>query len=124
MEKHEQIISKYFNSWIEKDHSLLRDIFAPNAIYSECYGPEYHGIAAIEQWFLDWQEHGTVLAWDIKQFIHQNSVTAVEWYFQCEYGGEVNEFDGMTLIEFDSGDRITNLKEFQSKLPHYFPKGD
>ncbi len=121
MEKHEQIISSYFKSWIDKDHTLLRRLFAPDAIYSESYGPEYHGIETIEQWFTDWQKHGTVLAWDIKQYVHQNRMTAVEWYFQCEYDGEISGFDGITLIEFDSEDRITNLKEFQSKLPHYFP---
>jgi hypothetical protein len=51
-------------------------------------------------------------------------MTAVEWYFQCEYDEVVSEFNGMTLIEFDSEDRIIILKEFQSKLPHYYPYGD
>lgn len=121
MKKHEQIISSYFQSWVKGDHTLLRKIFTPDAIYSECYGPEYHGVDTIEKWFIDWQKHGTVLAWDIKQYIHQDRRIAVEWYFQCKYDEEVSEFDGMTLIEFDAEDRITSLKEFQSKLPHYFP---
>lgn len=121
MKKREQIINDYFQSWINRDSANLKNIFAANAIYSECYGPEYHGHDTIEQWFLDWQKLGTVLAWDIKQFIHQEGMTAVEWYFKCDYEGEISEFDGVTLIEFDSQDRISNLKEFQSKLPHSFP---
>lgn len=121
MKRQEQIISQYFQSWINRDPTMIRKIFAPNALYSECYGPEYRGAATIERWFMDWQEHGTVIVWDIKQFIHQDNRTAVEWRFQCDYDGEVSEFDGVTLVEFDSEDHITNLKEFQSKLPHYFP---
>lgn len=40
----EEIIRKYFACWLNKDEKLLTDIFAEDIIYSECYGPEYHGI--------------------------------------------------------------------------------
>ena len=80
---------------------------------------EYHGLEMIERWFEDWNKRGTVLVWDIKQFIHQANMTAVEWYFKCEYDGDIGEFDGVSLIEFNDDNRIVNIKEFQSKIPHY-----
>ena len=50
----EEIIRKYFACWLNKDEKPLTDIFAEDIIYSECYGPEYHGIRQIRQWFHDW----------------------------------------------------------------------
>ncbi|MFP4977019.1 nuclear transport factor 2 family protein [Paenibacillus sp. CN-4] len=121
MIERERVIENYFESWINKNKVILRNTFDSNIVYSECYGPEYHGIDTIESWFDDWNKRGTVLVWNIKQFIHQGNLTAVEWYFKCEYDAEVEEFDGVSLIEFNNDHLIVNLKEFQSKLPHYYP---
>ena len=52
----EEIIRKYFACWLNKDEKPLTDIFAEDIIYSECYGPEYHGIRQIQQWFHDWNQ--------------------------------------------------------------------
>lgn len=117
----ESVIVSYFQSWINKDSSKLTEIFSADITYIECYGPEYQGVEMIKRWFHDWNQKGTVLQWDIKQFIHQDNVTAVEWYFKCEYMGNVSDFDGVSLIEFDQDNRIVNVKEFQSELPHYCP---
>lgn len=119
MIEREQIIKNYFESWLNKNGLMLKEIFDSKAVYSECYGPEYHGLEMIERWFEDWNKRGTVLVWDIKQFIHQANMTAVEWYFKCEYDGDIGEFDGVSLIEFNDDNRIVNIKEFQSKIPHY-----
>ncbi|WP_052429562.1 nuclear transport factor 2 family protein [Paenibacillus borealis] len=121
MIEREQIIRNYFRSWIDKDNTVLGKIFGPNIIYTECYGPEYHGLDTITKWFDDWNTRGTVLVWTIKQFIHQGSMTAVEWYFKCEYESETEAFDGVSLIEFNPDNLIVNVKEFQSKTPHYYP---
>ncbi|ABR33675.1 nuclear transport factor 2 family protein [Clostridium beijerinckii] len=117
----EQIIKKYFKSWLENNCSVLKDIFDSNVSYSECYGPEYDGIDTVETWFKEWNKRGKVLAWDIKQFIHQGNISVVEWYFKCRYDGEIEEFDGVSLIEFNGDNYIVSLKEFQSKIPHYYP---
>ncbi|GEA31948.1 nuclear transport factor 2 family protein [Clostridium diolis] len=117
----EQIIKKYFKSWLENNCSVLKDIFDSNVSYSECYGPEYHGIDTVTTWFKEWNKRGKVLVWDIKRFIHQGNITAVEWYFKCRYDGEIEEFDGVSLIEFNDDNYIVSLKEFQSKIPHYYP---
>jgi len=121
MIEREKIIENYFESWINKNGSILNEIFDSKIVYSECYGPEYRGIDTIERWFEDWNKHGKVIAWDIKQFIHEGNVVAVEWYFKCEYDTNIGEFDGVSLIEFNDVNRIVNLKEFQSKIPHSYP---
>ncbi|AQR96707.1 hypothetical protein CLSAP_40310 [Clostridium saccharoperbutylacetonicum] len=121
MSDREEIIKKYFGAWINNNSLVLKDIFDRNIIYSECYGPEYHGINTIETWFEDWNKRGEVLIWDIKQFVHQGNISVVEWYFKYKYDGEVGEFDGVSLIEFNDDNYIVTLKEFQSKVPHYYP---
>ncbi|AQS04186.1 nuclear transport factor 2 family protein [Clostridium beijerinckii] len=121
MDIREQIIKKYFKSWLDNNCSALKDIFDLNIAYSECYGPEYHGIDTVTTWFEEWNKRGKVLAWDIKQFIHQGNISVVEWYFKCRYDGEIEEFDGVWLIEFNGDNYIVSLKEFQSKIPHYYP---
>ncbi|WP_205739169.1 nuclear transport factor 2 family protein [Halocella sp. SP3-1] len=109
--------------WLSKDGSCLNEIFDDNVVYSECYGPEYRGIRQIIQWFDDWNERGTVIRWDIKQFIHQMNQTAVEWYFECEFAGQISRFDGVSIIVFNDNGKIIDIKEFQSKAEHEFPYG-
>jgi hypothetical protein len=117
----EKLIKDYFQYWIKKNSLLFSEIFDVDIIYSECYGPEYQGIEVILRWFEDWNKRGTVLVWDIKEFIHQGNMTAVEWYFKCESDGDIGAFEGVSLIEFNTNNKITRLKEFQSKIPHYYP---
>lgn len=121
MVEREQIIKNYFEAWLNKNGVILKEIFDEKVIYSECYGPEYRGLDIIETWFKDWNKRGNVLMWDIKQFIHEGNMTVVEWYFKCEYDGDIGEFDGVSLIEFNDDNHIVTLKEFQSKVPHYYP---
>lgn len=121
MLKKEKCIERYFNMWLSKDGSSLNEIFDRNIIYSECYGPEYRGIEKIVKWFDDWNKRGTVIKWDIKQFIHQANQTVIEWYFECEFDGEVSGFDGVSIIEFNADGKIKDIKEFQSKAEHEFP---
>ncbi|QTL97868.1 nuclear transport factor 2 family protein [Iocasia frigidifontis] len=123
MIKKEECIKRYFNMWLSKDGSCLNEIFEFNVVYSECYGPEYRGIRQIIQWFDDWNERGTVIRWDIKQFIHQMNQTAVEWYFECEFAGQISRFDGVSIIVFNDNGKIIDIKEFQSKAEHEFPYG-
>ena len=120
MVEREQIIKNYFKSWLEKNDIII-SIFDANIIYSECYGPEYHGLNSIIRWFEDWNKQGSVIEWDIKQFIHQARLTVVEWYFKCEYDGNIGDFDGVSIIEFNDDNYIISLKEFQSKIPHCYP---
>ena len=34
-----QIISEYFQSWLDKNSKVIKDNFDDKAVYSECYGP-------------------------------------------------------------------------------------
>ena len=121
MDIKEEIISRYFNAWLTKDHSELENIFYSDIIYSECHGPEYRGIGQIKKWFSEWNRRGSVLEWRIKQFVHQDRITVVEWYFKCQYEGQIDGFDGISLITFNNNHQITSLKEFQSKAEHTHP---
>ncbi|MBE6753696.1 MAG: nuclear transport factor 2 family protein [Ruminococcaceae bacterium] len=120
----ESTVRRYFQAWIDKDSSVLADVFSDEAVYTESYGPQYHGLKQISQWFADWNKRGTVLEWTIKQFISQGETVAAEWFFRCEYDSVTSGFDGVSVIEFDDEGKIVNLREFQSKAEHCFPYGD
>ena len=101
------------------------DIFSNNAIYIESWGPEYHGIKKIILWFEEWNTRGTVLQWDIKQFFHKDNQTIVEWYFKNKMDdGNVEAFDGISLIEWTPDDKIALLKEFGCNENRYDPYKD
>lgn len=117
------IIKKYFQAWINKDIQSVKQIFSENALYSECYGPEYHGLSQILKWFEDWNNRGRVLEWTIKRTFEQNQTLIAEWYFKCDYDGVVDGFDGVTIADFDDDMKIYKLCEFQSKAEHYDPYG-
>ena len=121
----EEQLCRYFAAWLAQDAQVVRESFAEDAVYSECYGPEYRGLAQILRWFEDWNRAGRVLRWDIKRILrHENTVVA-EWHFVCDRAGTVSAFDGVTIADFDrEGKRIVKLSEFQSKAEHSFPYGD
>lgn len=35
----EEVIRNYFQCWLDKDITVVEEIFSDNIIYSECYGP-------------------------------------------------------------------------------------
>ena len=117
----EKIIRQYFDCWLKKDIVPLKEIFADNVIYTECYGPEYQGLDQVLRWFREWNEKGTVLKWDIKQVLAQGNILAAEWYFECNYDGAVSGVDGVTRVVFDGDGKIASLKEFESKAQHHHP---
>ena len=120
---YESIIRSYFNAWLFKDETVLSAVFSENVVYSECYGPEYRGLAQIQRWFDEWNHKGTVLQWDIKNMLAQANLLCVEWYFRCVYDGVEDGFDGVSLVEFDLQGKIGAIREFQSKAEHVFPYG-
>lgn len=117
----EEIIREYFQAWLNKDVETVKEIFSENIMYSECYGPEYHGLSQVLRWFNDWNKKGNVLEWTIKRIMLLNNSAIAEWHFKCDYAGNVNDFDGVTIADFDDDGKINKLCEFQSKSEHYFP---
>ena len=65
---------------------------------------------------------GKVLIWDIKQFFHKGNQTIVEWYFKNEMNaGSIEEFDGISLVEWTDDNKIKSLKEFGCNRNNYNP---
>lgn len=122
--RREALLRAYLNAWLTKDPQALSDVFSPDIVYSECYGPEYRGLAQVKLWFDDWNRVGTVLEWQIKRFIHQGSTTVIEWRFRNVYFGKEDCFDGVTLADFDASGKIVSLREFYSKAEHILPYAD
>ena len=120
----ERVIRRYFQAWVNPDIEAIKEIFSESIIYSECYGPEYHGLAQILQWFEDWNTRGCVLEWSIKRIMEQGKSLVAEWFFKYEYDGKTDAFDGVTIADYDDCNRIVKLCEFQSKAEHCFPYGE
>lgn len=62
----EKIIRKWFSMWLSKEDRGILELFSPNIVYIESWGPEYHGSEKIRYWFWEWNEHGDVLKWEIQ----------------------------------------------------------
>lgn len=120
----EEIIREYFQAWLDADIEPIKDIFSNDAVYSECYAPEYHGLTQILKWFTDWNTRGRVLEWSIKRVIEKDRTIVVEWYFKCDYDSVIDGFDGVTIADFDEDGKISKLSEFQSKAEHCYPYGE
>ncbi|MCL2856450.1 MAG: nuclear transport factor 2 family protein [Oscillospiraceae bacterium] len=121
MESREQTIRDCLGSWVAKDAALLGDCFAFDAIYVESWGPAYRNLEQIMAWFTDWNKENHVLKWNIKQFLHVGDTCVCEWYFEYNCGGNIDGFNGVSLITFDDLGKIVLLKEFQSKTPNHYP---
>lgn len=122
MEQREHVIRQWFDLWITNSEADLTPLFSEKAVYIESWGPEYYGRNMIERWFRDWHETGRVLIWNIQEFLHAEDSTVVRWYFQCQMNGEEPVgFDGLTLIRWDSHDKITFLQEYGCTSKRYCP---
>ena len=40
----QQAVRAYFEAWLHKDIGVVERTFSKDAVYTECYGPEYHGL--------------------------------------------------------------------------------
>ena len=121
MKQREQIIKNCFHAWITKDIALFQNSFADNAVYIESWGPAYRNLRQISAWFADWNKENQVLKWDISKFLHITDICVCQWYFECNCSGNVDGFDGVSIITFDEAGKIVLLKEFQSKTPNDYP---
>ena len=54
MEQRERIIRQWFDMWLQARDSGILDIFAPGCVYTESWGPKYHGAAQVKHWFDEW----------------------------------------------------------------------
>ena len=113
MQEREKKIRSWFDMWLMQRDTGIEKLFAPDAIYTESWGPEYHGSEKIKLWFEEWNTRGMVQRWDIRQYFHQENQTVVEWVFQCAMAGETAQsFDGLSLIRWNEKNQICFLQEF------------
>lgn len=122
MNQREERIQLWFTMWLQKTDLGITELFSDDALYIESWGPAYRGASKIKLWFEEWNTRGTVLQWEIKQFFHQEAQTMVEWYFKNAMNdGRPEEFDGVSLIQWTTDDKIELLKEFGCNLHRYDP---
>ena len=122
MNERERIIHLWFEMWLTKQDLGIDDIFAEDVIYTESWCPKYNNRQIVKHWFQEWNIRGKVVAWEIKQFFHKGNQTIVEWYFKNEMNnGSIEEFDGISLVEWTKDNKIKSLKEFGCNLNNYNP---
>ena len=115
-------LRRWFSMWLDKQDTGIEDLFAPDAVYIESWGPEYHGSGKIKLWFDEWNTRGTVERWDIRQYFHKGDQTVVEWVFRCTMtDGTVQSFDGLSLIRWNKAGQICFLQEFGCNENRYDP---
>jgi len=125
LKERENVIRLWFDMWLRQTDLGIVDIFVEKVDYFESWGPVYQGRSTVKHWFEEWNTRGRVLVWDIKQFFHKDAQTVVEWYFKNRMNdGRVEEFDGMSLIQWTPDNKIAFLKEFGCNLNHYNPYQD
>ena len=125
MNEREKIIRLWFDMWIKKADLGIDYIFTDDVVYTESWSPKYENRKTVKHWFDEWNTRGSVLVWEIKQFFHQGNQTIVEWYFKNKMNnGNVEEFDGISLIVWTQDNKIKSLKEFGCNLHNYNPYRD
>ncbi len=126
MNDREDIIRLWFEMWLKKKDLGISNIFDEKIIYIESWGPCYKNIEKLKLWFNEWNTRGAVLKWEIKQFVHKENQTFVEWSFECKIGEELSTFDGVSLVKFNLTNKIIYLKEYGCNINNYDPyeKGD
>ena len=60
-QEREQKIRLWLDMWLRREDLGILELFAPDAVYLESWGPEYHGAAAIRHWFQEWNTRGRPL---------------------------------------------------------------
>ena len=120
--RREAAIRRWFSMWLQKEDRGIGELFAPDALYIESWGPEYRGREKIRLWFAQWNRRGRVERWEIRQFFHKGDQTVAEWAFRCAMAdGTVQSFDGLSLIRWNGAGQICFLQEFGCNDSRYDP---
>ena len=111
----EQAIVEYFSMGVRRDFSRFDELFSPDCIYEECYGPVYAGLDELHHWIDFMLAHQTVTAWDIHSVEpgRDNGTLFVSWTFSATEN-ESYTFDGISRIHFDTDGQIDHVKEYRA----------
>ena len=122
MEEREKRFLLWLDMWLQGKNLGIRDIFAADVVYTESWGPVYHGVEAVEHWFEEWLTRGRVIAWDVHRFFHSGNQTAVSWSFQCRMGEEMpTGFEGVSIVRWGEDGRMAALTEYCCEPAQYDP---
>ncbi len=122
MNEREKIVRRWLLMWLQGENLGIREIFAEDAVYTESWGPVYHGAEAITHWFAEWLTRGQVLVWDVHRFFHAGDQTAVTWYFQCRMGEDKPVgFEGVSVVRWREDGKIASLTEYCCEPEQYDP---
>lgn len=122
--KREDKVKNWFAMWLDKSSAGIEEIFADDVVYTESWGPRYCGIAAVKEWFAEWNSRCAVRRWNTGRFFHFRDTTIVEWDFACtEADGSETAFDGVSIIEW-TDDKISTLTEYGCSTDNYNPYAD
>ena len=69
----------------------------------------------------DWNSKANVLRWSIVESVEAESVVWVKWFFDFEYEGHRDCFDGVSIAEFAEDGKIKTMNEYQAKHEHHHP---
>ena len=122
MQEREEAVRRWFSMWLHQTDTGICGLFTEDCEYIESWGPRYVGSREIAHWFQEWNNRGRVIRWDIQDFLHCGSQTAVTWHFEDRMADGASEnFDGVSLIRWTDENTICFLKEYGCRLPHYDP---
>ena len=121
MEQREAAIRQWFDMWLTKQDTGIRELFAPTrctlraGARSTTARQDRLVVHRVEP-------PGTVERWDIRQFFHKGDQTVVEWTFANQMAdGRREVFEGMTLVRWTAAGQIARLQEFGCNLDRYDP---
>jgi len=121
VEVREKTIREYFSMWVNRDFSKLNEIFSPNCVFQESYGPCYLSLLEINEWIKHKLNEQNVLSWNVKEIWPSVDDTFfVIWNYTAIEKNTINS-DGVSVIHFDKAGLIDQVKNYRSKSEHYFP---
>jgi ketosteroid isomerase-like protein len=112
-------LSAYIDAWRRHDVTGVLATLTDDCVVIESYGPEYRGLARVEQWMRAWfAAGGSVDGWEVTMEAAAGDVLVAQWRFSCTWKGRSSAFDGITLARLD-GPRIAYLREYATSSPLY-----
>jgi hypothetical protein len=118
-----QLISTYFQSWVDQDFDMFNSVVHKEAVVRECNGAVIEGKAELFRWFTEWNsESNQVVNWNIKciGFDEHQEVAFVEWTFKCLYKSKEYEWEGSSIVYFKDA-LMYEINEYEMKQDKYFP---
>ena len=70
---------------------------------------------------MDWHKNNKVIQWYIKRVTVLDKKVICEWYFKGACNGDIDKFNGVSVVEFNNKNKIIGLKEYSAEIPLVYP---